>query len=213
MICPQCQGIEQTFNQKTAQKELRDFRKKGARKQTRFLLDAIMAEGMKETLLDIGGGVGTIQHELLRSGMSQAINVDASSAYSAAAKEEAERLEHADRISFHQGDFVDVASQIPPTDVVTLDRVICCYHNMEGLVASSSRHAKEIYGIIYPRESWWMKPLFSMFNFVQKIMRKTFRVFIHKRRDIVAILDTENFESYYYKKAGIWQIEAFKRQL
>ncbi|MHA2494339.1 MAG: methyltransferase domain-containing protein [Candidatus Hodarchaeales archaeon] len=198
MICPQCQGIEQTFNQKTAQKELRDFRKKGARKQTRFLLDAIMAEGMKETLLDIGGGVGTIQHELLRSGMSQAINVDASSAYSAAAKEEAERLEHADRISFHQGDFVDVASQIPPTDVVTLDRVICCYHNMEGLVASSSR---------------WMKPLFSMFNFVQKIMRKTFRVFIHKRRDIVAILDTENFESYYYKKAGIWQIEAFKRQL
>ncbi|MFW9916205.1 MAG: methyltransferase domain-containing protein [Candidatus Thorarchaeota archaeon] len=212
MICPQCQGIEQTFNRKTAQKDLRDFRKKGARKQTRLLLDAITAEGMKETLLDIGGGVGTIQHELLGSGMSRAINVDASSAYSAAAQEEAERQGHADRISFYQGNFVDIASQIPPTDVVTLDRVICCYHDMEGLVASSANHAKEVYGIIYPRDSWWMKPFFSIYNLVQKIMRSKFRVFIHKRQDIMAILDAEKFESYYYRKAGIWQIEVFKRR-
>lgn len=211
MQCQQCQGIEDTFDQKTAQKELRNYQKKGLGKQTRLLLEAIKSEGIKETLLDIGGGVGAIQHELLSSGMTQAINVDASSVYLAAAKEEANRLGHVDRISFHHGDFVEVAAQIPAADVVTLDRVICCYHDMEGLVTSSSNHAKEIYGIIYPRDSWWMKGAFWLHNFVQKIMRKKFRVFIFMRRDINAILEAGNFESYYYNKAGMWQIEVFKQ--
>ncbi|MFQ5980551.1 MAG: class I SAM-dependent methyltransferase [Candidatus Heimdallarchaeota archaeon] len=211
MQCQQCQGIEETFNPKTAQKELRNFRKKGPNKQTRLLLEVIKSEGLKETLLDIGGGVGAIQHELLSSGMTQAINVDASSVYLATAKEEAERQGQVDKISFHHGDFVEVASQIPAADVVTLDRVICCYLDMNGLVASSSNHAKEIYGIIYPRDSWWLKGPFWFFNFVQKVKRSAFRVFLHKRKDILEVLEAENLESYYYKKAGLWQIEVFKR--
>ncbi|MGZ8690915.1 MAG: class I SAM-dependent methyltransferase, partial [Aeromicrobium sp.] len=43
------------------------------------------------TVLDIGGGVGAVHHELLHSGAATAVDVDASRAYIAVAREEAER--------------------------------------------------------------------------------------------------------------------------
>jgi magnesium-protoporphyrin O-methyltransferase len=41
--------------------------------------------------LDIGGGVGIIQHELLPAGVTTAVHIDAATAYLDAAKEEAKR--------------------------------------------------------------------------------------------------------------------------
>ena len=82
MKCCQCQGIEATFAGRRVTKELKKYRKKGPAKTTRFLLQALKQVGVKNTtLLDIGGGIGAIQHDLLKSGSCQAIHVDASSAY------------------------------------------------------------------------------------------------------------------------------------
>ena len=117
-----------------------------------MLLDAIRAEGVDgASLLDVGGGVGVVQHELLAAGVSSAVSVDASSAYLAVAKEEAERRGHADRLEQHHGNFVDVAPQIGQADIVTLDKVICCYHDVEQLVRLSSAKAKRVYAVVYPR--------------------------------------------------------------
>jgi magnesium-protoporphyrin O-methyltransferase len=56
-------------------------------KTTRELIDALITAGVNEmTLLDIGGGLGAIQHELLAAGASQATHVEASTAYLDAAK-------------------------------------------------------------------------------------------------------------------------------
>ncbi|MBI2966094.1 MAG: hypothetical protein HYY34_07815 [Chloroflexi bacterium] len=74
MNCCQCQGIEQVFNAKVAARELRAYRKKGPRKTTRLLIDALKAEGVDGlTLLDIGGSIGKIQHELLDAGAARAL--------------------------------------------------------------------------------------------------------------------------------------------
>ena len=65
MTCRQCRGIEQFFDQKEASRELKGYREKGPAKSTQMLIDAIEADGIEDkTLLDIGGGVGAIQHEL-----------------------------------------------------------------------------------------------------------------------------------------------------
>ncbi|MFX0113679.1 MAG: class I SAM-dependent methyltransferase [Candidatus Hodarchaeota archaeon] len=211
MNCNQCQGIEETFNRKTAEKELRQYRKKGPARHTRILLKAILERRKKGTLLDIGGGVGAIQHELLRSGMTDAIDVDASPAYLAAAKEEAELQGHDNKISFYLGNFVDLAPTIPMADVVTLDRVLCCYDDVTALVDASSRHAKEIYGIVYPRDSWLMKAAFFAVNIFQRVLRRKFRIFLHPREEIHNILNANDFEEYFRQKAGMWQVEAFRR--
>ena len=110
MSCPQCQGHEHLFDQKTASQELKNYRKKGPSKSTRLLIEALTASSLKGmTLLDIGGGIGAIQHELLKLGLRHATSVDASVAYLEAAKDEAQRQGHADRVSYHYGDFVALA--------------------------------------------------------------------------------------------------------
>ena len=80
-------------------------------------------------------------------GVRDAVNVEASSAYLDAARDEAERLGLADRIVNVQGDFVDVAEQLADADLVTLDRVICCYDDMERPVSCSVERASRLYGV------------------------------------------------------------------
>ncbi len=95
-------------------------------------------------LLDIGGGVGAIAHALLQVGARQATDIDASTAYLAAARDEAARRGLVDRMSFQHGDFVALAPTLPATDIVTLDRVICCYDNMPELVSLSAARPEAV---------------------------------------------------------------------
>jgi magnesium-protoporphyrin O-methyltransferase len=95
---------------------------------TRLLVEALRTQGIEGLmLLDVGGGVGAVIYALLQSRASVATDVDASAAYLATARDEAERQGLAERIAFHHGDFVVLAPTLPTADIVTLDRVICCY--------------------------------------------------------------------------------------
>src|SRR6266498_2772385 len=99
--CNQCQGLENLFDSRFAQRDLVAYQRKGPSKQTRVLLNVLREVGVKgRTLLDIGGGIGAIQHELMKSGLDTSIDVDASSAYLAAAQEEAARQGYADRAQY-----------------------------------------------------------------------------------------------------------------
>ncbi len=90
MICPQCVGVEKLFDEKYAQRDLKRYRRKGPVKTTRLLIEAIRAEGVKDlSLLDVGGGIGAIQLELIEAGVSRAIDVDAATAYLKIARAEA----------------------------------------------------------------------------------------------------------------------------
>ena len=71
MTCAHCCDAEKLFNDRRAKRELRKYRRKGPDKSTRLLLDALLgAETAGSSLLDIGGGVGAIQHASARAGAS-----------------------------------------------------------------------------------------------------------------------------------------------
>jgi ubiquinone/menaquinone biosynthesis C-methylase UbiE len=93
-------------------------------------------------VLDVGTGVGAIVFELLKRGATSAPAVDMSAAYIAAASKEASRQEVSGAIRFVHGDFVAVASQLAPADLVTLDRVVCGYPDARALIDESLRHAR-----------------------------------------------------------------------
>jgi len=212
MNCSQCQGIETYFNRKCVLKDLEQYRKEGPAKTTRILIDALKAEGIRGmTLLDIGGGVGAIQHELLKAGASKATNVEASKAYIEAGKEEAERQGYADRVSYHYGNFVDLAQDIPQADIVTLDRVICCYHDMQALVGLSSVLARRFYGVVYPRDTWWVKIEYAFSNFVYWIRRSSFRVFVHPTKAVDTVVRGSGLERRFYRENGEWQVAVYAR--
>ena len=158
MTCSQCQGIEDLFSEAYVAGELKRYRKRGPDKTTRILIEALKKEGVKgETLLDIGGGLGAIQHELLQAGVQSATDIEASNAYFNAVKEETARRGYADRVDYRHGNFVELADEVPPADIVTLNRVICCYPELEKMVNLSASRAGKLYGLVYPRTDWWMK--------------------------------------------------------
>lgn len=212
MSCCQCKGIETYFNRKSVAKDLKRYRKEGPDKTTRILIDALKAEGIEGmTLLDIGGGVGPIQHELLKAGVNEAISVEASKAYIEAAKEEAERQGHSDRVSHYHGDFVDLSTKIPQVDIVTLDRVICCYHDMQALVGLSSVLAGKLYGVVYPRDILWAKIETAASNFSYWIHRNPFRLFVHPTEAVDKVVRSNGLERRFYRKAGSWQVVVYVR--
>ena len=212
MVCRQCQGIEKFFDERWARSELREYRRTGPRKPTRMLLDAIKSLSVEgKSLLDIGGGVGALQHELLKAGVRRATGVDASTAYIKAAQEEAERQGHDNLVDYHHGDFVDLAPTLEPADIVTLDRVICCYHNLEQLVGESSRLAVETYGLVFPRENWAIRAAFRLFNLVLWLRRSSFRIFVHPSRVVDSLVRRNGLNQRLKRKTLLWQVVVYGR--
>jgi len=212
MDCCQCRGIEELFNEETVAGNLADYRKHGPDKVTRLLVEALIANPVDgKTLLDIGGGVGAIQHELLSAGVERAIDVDASNAYIKTAREEANRRGIADKIQFLHGNFVDLAEDIPASDVVTLNRVICCYNDMEKLVDYSAKHAKQLYGLVYPISTWWIELGMKIMNSIFKIQKNPYRAFAHPTKEVESLIEKNGLHRVFYRRSSIWQVAVYAR--
>lgn len=213
MACNHCLGIEKIFNHRQAEKDLEKYRRKGPPKTTNILINAIRKTGIEGlTLLDIGGGIGVIRHELLNAGLSSVISVEGSSAFLEVAKQEGERQGRKDLSGYLHGDFVDLANEIPPADIVTLDKVICCYPNMQQLVQLSAERANKIYAVIYPADKWWMKAGVRLHNLVRKWQRNPFRAYVHPAEKIESLIRKSGLQLCFYRKSIPWHIAVYQRQ-
>jgi predicted TPR repeat methyltransferase len=208
-----CQGLEGMFGDRTAAHDLKRYRRKGPSKPTRRLLAALRPEAERgASVLDIGGGVGAIQHELLDAGASRVVGIDASHAYLEAARAEAERRGHAKRVSYQYGDFVELAGSVESADVVTLDRVICCYPDVEALVGSSAERARRLYGLVHPRESWWTRLGFRVLNLGLWLARRQFRAFVHPLAAVDAVSQQKGLALRMRESVGpVWQVAVYER--
>src|SRR5512146_3017376 len=204
--CCECEGIATQFGRATARRELKRFRRRGPSHTTQLLIDDIRAAGIAGgSLLDIGGGVGAIHHTWLEAGAREAVHVDVSPDYIAAAQDEARRRGHADRLRFVRGDFVEVADELPGADVVTLDRVICCYPDMDLLVGNAARKARRLFGAVYPRDAWWVRSVVRTINLILRVRRTAIRVFVHSPAAIDAVLRSNGLEQATVHRTAVWQ--------
>jgi magnesium-protoporphyrin O-methyltransferase len=212
MGCCQCQGIENVFDEKAAKRQLNRYLKKGPSRTTRILLDEIRKKGVQGLdFLDIGGGIGAIQYDLIKAGASKGTSIEASSAYLDLVRGEEFHNVIAKKVNFEIGDFTTMASEVKSFDIVTLDKVICCYDDMSELVGLSSKIARKIYAVIYPRSVWWTRLFLPMMNFYQIIKGNSFRVFIHPTEKVEGILFDNGFKRNYYTKTFFWQVAIFTR--
>lgn len=213
MTCPHCKDANAIFDPGWAESDLNAYRKNGPSKQTRLLLDVLKQHGVQDlTLLDIGGGVGAIQHELIAAGARAVTDVDASTAYIGAAQAEAQRRGYADRAQYHYGDFVDLAPDIDPADIVTLDRVICCYPHVEQLVRLSSERARRLYGVIYPRDTWLTRLFMPLMNFfLFRLQGSAFRNYIHSTQVINSVVQSNGLTKIFNRNMGLWRVVVYGR--
>lgn len=216
MACSQCEGIERQFNSAEANRQLRRLRRRGPDRSTRLLIDVVRraldeADVHDASLLDIGAGIGAIHHELLDGRVTRAVHVDASTAHVAAAREETERRGHGGRVEFVRNDFVAVESSVRSAEVVTLDRVICCYPDMDRLVGASARKAERFYGAVYPRAVPWTRIGVAAVNLVQRVRRSAFRVFVHDPARIDAVLRASGLERAVKRTTLGWEVVLYER--
>ena len=213
MSCPPCIGIEDLFDRKLAAKELRQFHQKGARPTTRLLVEKIVAEGVEGlTLLDIGGGVGAVQMALLSAGARSAVDVDASSAYLDAAREEAAQRGLGARVTYRHGNFVELAKDIDKADIVTLDRVVCCYNDARALVELAAQRAGKILALVYPMDSALTRLMNRGLNLFRALQKTGFRNYVHPRSVLEASARAGGLESRGRFRHGLWEIAVFVRQ-
>ena len=213
MSCCSCRGVEEQFDRKTAQRDLRRFRRRGAIRSTRHLIDALRTAGCSgASILDIGGGIGAIHHALLDAGAYTAFQVDASPEYIESAREETVRRGHANRVLFLHGDFVQWAANVPDADIVTLDRVICCYPDMDSLVRNAAAKARRLFGAVYPRDAWWVRLGVRSVNAILRMRRSEFRVYAHSPAAIDAVLRGQGLERVSAQRTLVWDIAVFARR-
>ncbi len=214
MTCctPDDSPYDRQFDARHAAEHLRVYRQKGPQGLTRVLIEALGAGGVAgQTVLDIGGGVGAVHHELLRSGADAAVDVDASRAYVAAAREEAIRQGHAERVRYLTGDFVALADDVGPADLVALDRVICCYPDMAALVGRSASRARHRYGLVYPRDTYLGRVGIAVLNVGSWLTRSSFRAYVHRTAEVEAVVAAQGLVKRLHRTTLIWQLAVFER--
>ena len=179
---------------------------------TRELIDVVRREGVAGArILDIGAGVGAVHLTLLEAGAASAVDVDASHEYLAVARAEAERRGLLGRVEHRYGDVVELADDLPPAEIVTLDSVICCYPYLEPLLGAASRSGPRLVGITYPRDVWWMRAFMRLYNLVQAVRRFPARYFIHRHEQVEGWMAAHGYQNVHEGGIRVWRVVLYRR--
>lgn len=158
-----------------------------------------------ETLLDIGAGVGILHHELLARGVERATHVEASRAFVEAAQDETGRRGQDGRVTFLHGDFLALAPAIPSADLVTLDRVLCCYHELEPLLLTSAAPSRRYWAASFPQDRWYIHLGNRWENWRRARNGDAFRSFVHPVTRIYQLLAQAGLRPLLVSRRLVWE--------
>lgn len=163
-----------------------------------------------ESVLEIGGGVGALQIELLRSGASGAVNVELSPEWedSAASLVRERGLEA--RVERRIGDAVAEAATLQPADIVVMDRVVCCYHDPDALVGVAADRARRSLVLSFPHERWLNRLVVSIANVWCRARRIDFRSYVHPERAIEQAAERSGLRLVFDRPGWWWRVVAFE---
>lgn len=205
-------AAERQFGPTVATRDLERYRRNGPDAASRLLLSALRDHVNREaSLLDIGGGVGVIDFELLANGVGSATLVDASPAYLDAAGREAEARQVADRLQRVHGDFAVLGDRITSADVVTLHRVVCCYPDHASLLQAATKHARRVFAMSYPQNRWYIRFWMALENLRRWLFGNPFRTFVHAPAAMEARVAQSGFLLNHRSRTFVWSIDVYER--
>lgn len=210
--CCSTGGCDEFFTDDVARRDARRYRRRGLDANAQRLVDFVRDEGVDgKTVLEVGGGVGAIQLELLRAGAARTVNAELSAAYEPHAAELAEEAGLGGRTKRVVLDFASQGHQIDAADVVVLHKVVCCYPDYETLIGSASRHAKHQLALTFPRDAVWMRLGFTMLNLLQRLRRRSFRVYLHPPAAMLAVARVHGLEPVSHHRGLVWEFAGLSR--
>lgn len=210
--CTHTQATDAYFDERKVRAETTQYLKKGLASHARAMLEAVnILEVKNASILEIGGGLGSLQIELLKRGAARSTNVEVSAAYLIAAQALARQLGLADRMCYHRADFACEADSLPAADIVLMHRVVCCYPEMPRLVSAAAHHARRLLALSFPRDEWYMRWYIEAQARWMRMKGSSFRNYVHSPEAIFRVAAEAGLTPTQQSFSGTWQIVVFER--
>lgn len=191
---------------------MRAYRKKGLDPMASSMVDFLVSMDVDGAdVLEVGGGVGAIQIELLKAGVAKTVNAELSAGYEDAALSLAKENGVEDRITRRLGDFVEDRDEFEPADIVVMNRVVCCYPWMGKMMDAAVAKTGKYLALVFPREKWWVKSGLGIGNGFIALRGCDFRAFVHPVDEIEAVATDAGFVVRHADHNFIWQSLVLER--
>ena len=210
--CCDPRGCDQFFGPRFARRLAKRYRKHGLDKTAQRIVNFVDQHGLEgTTVLEIGGGVGEIQIELLKRGATRATNLELVDSYDTEAQRllQAAGLQH--RVERRRHDIAADPDGVEPADVVVLHRVICCYPDYERLLGATAGHARRLLVFSYPPHNAAGRAVVAAQNAILRLLRKGFRTFNHPPDAMLAVLAEHRLRPTYAHRGLGWQVAGLER--
>jgi hypothetical protein len=204
-------GYRWAFSERRARREASRYERRGLDATSRRIVELLKTQGVEGlTLLEIGGGVGAIQIELLKAGVTRAVSVELTPTYEQAAGDLLRRYGLEDRVERKLMDFAEAGDQVAAADIVIMNRVICCYPDMPKLTAAAAAHTQRLLLLSFPKGTWWTRMCLAVANLVLRATRRGFQVFVHPPGAILATANGNGLAVMRNRAGVFWQVVALQ---
>lgn len=212
MGCCNTRDYSRFFGKRFARKVAKKYRKRGLDKTSQLLVGFLRERGVDgATVLEIGGGVGEIEIDLLKAGAARTINLELSEEYDEEARRLAGEEGVSDRMERRIHDIAAAPEAVEPADVVVLHRVVCCYPDYERLLDAAADHARGALVFSYPPRNLASRAFLSVFNAFMWLTRSDFRSFAHPPAAMLAVLDRKGLRRTYAHHGLVWRVAGLER--
>jgi 2-polyprenyl-3-methyl-5-hydroxy-6-metoxy-1,4-benzoquinol methylase len=208
--CPS-RDYHRFFNQRFARRLANRYRKRGLDTTAQKMVEFLRELGIQgASVLEIGGGVGEIQIELLKLGAARAQNLELSPAYEQQARTLAGQAGVQGRLDWRIHDLAEDPGG-EPADLVILHRVVCCYPDYQRLLAAAADRTRRALVFSYPPRNLLFRAFYGVFNLVMRLTHSSFRGFAHPPGAMLAALEDHGLRRRVQRRSRIWQIAGFER--
>jgi magnesium-protoporphyrin O-methyltransferase len=212
--CCSPRGCDRFFSARFAARLVRQYRKNGLDQNAQQMVDFLEHRGIRDaTVLEVGGGVGVIQIELLKRGAASTVNLEISPGYEDQAQQLLAEAGLVDRAVRRIHDIAADPAGVEPADVVVLHRVVCCYPDYERLLGAAADHARRLLVFSYPPRNALSRLLLGAQNLRFALQRKEFRTFAHPPEKMLAVVEGHGLVHAYAHRPVVWQIAGFERRV
>jgi 2-polyprenyl-3-methyl-5-hydroxy-6-metoxy-1,4-benzoquinol methylase len=206
------QEISRAFDAEVCRHACR-YRESGLTGTSRIILDRVRELGVSgKTVLELGCGIGGLSIELLREGARSVKGIDLSTSMIAHARELASSSPFKENATFLVGDGAD--TQLDPHQVVILDKVVCCYPNMDAILKNSLEACKGIYCVALPQDNgaWGAlaKLVLPLEVLYQRLRGCSFRGYLHDTEELDGKVRSHGFTELETDAHWQWVIKTYK---
>jgi magnesium-protoporphyrin O-methyltransferase len=212
MGCCDPRGCDQFFDARFAAREAERYRERGLDRNARRIVEFLERAGIDEaTVLEVGGGIGGIQLELLERGASRCVNLELSPAYEQEARRLLDERALEARVERRLCDLAVTPGDVDPADVVVLHRVVCCYPDYERLLSAAAEHARRVLIFSYPPRNPVSRLVLGVVNLGLRARRRSFRTFAHPPSALLATVERHGLRPVFAHHGLAWHIAALER--